>query len=101
MTGYFEKFGHSVPSGFVLLCFMSYLNLCISFSFPRPVNRESFQLSIASCDLATEGSIPCVATSELNAPPQSVWTVFGDLAAKTGAYNLGQGFPDWNPPQVR
>ena len=28
----------------------------------------------------------------------SVWTVFGDLASKTGASNLGQGFPDWAPP---
>lgn len=28
----------------------------------------------------------------------SVWTVFGDLASKTGASNLGQGFPDWSPP---
>lgn len=44
-------------------------------------------------------------TSKLQATPAtpslplpSVWTVFGELAAKTGASNLGQGFPDWNPP---
>lgn len=30
---------------------------------------------------------------------QTVWTVFGDLAKSTGAVNLGQGFPDWDPPQ--
>ena len=28
----------------------------------------------------------------------SVWSVFGKLASKTGACNLGQGFPDWEPP---
>mmetsp|Transcript_5513 Transcript_5513/g.9043 ORF Transcript_5513/g.9043 Transcript_5513/m.9043 type:complete len:470 (+) Transcript_5513:3-1412(+) len=30
---------------------------------------------------------------------QTVWTVFGDIASKTGSSNLGQGFPDWDPPQ--
>lgn len=29
---------------------------------------------------------------------ETVWTVFGDIAKETGASNLGQGFPDWNPP---
>lgn len=28
----------------------------------------------------------------------SVWSVFAEIATKTGAYNLGQGFPDWDPP---
>jgi aspartate/methionine/tyrosine aminotransferase len=28
----------------------------------------------------------------------TVWSVFGDLATKTLGSNLGQGFPDWNPP---
>ena len=28
----------------------------------------------------------------------SVWSVFGDLATSTNAINLGQGFPDWDPP---
>ena len=26
------------------------------------------------------------------------WSEFGELAASTGATNLGQGFPDWEPP---
>lgn len=30
--------------------------------------------------------------------PPSVWSTFGELAAKTGSSNLGQGFPDWDPP---
>lgn len=28
----------------------------------------------------------------------TVWTEFGQLAAETKAVNLGQGFPDWQPP---
>ena len=28
----------------------------------------------------------------------TVWSEFGALAAETGATNLGQGFPDWQPP---
>lgn len=31
-------------------------------------------------------------------PVPSVWNVFGELAQRTGACNLGQGFPDWDPP---
>lgn len=53
----------------------------------------------SECDLATEGSIPCNTAQFSDLPPPSVWTVFGELATKTGASNLGQGFPDWNPPQ--
>ena len=48
-----------------------------------------------SCDLATEGSVSCLDPT----PSPSVWAVFGELAAKYGASNLGQGFPDWSPPQ--
>jgi hypothetical protein len=29
----------------------------------------------------------------------TVWSEFGALAAETGALNLGQGFPDWEPPE--
>ena len=29
----------------------------------------------------------------------TVWSEFGALAAETGAVNLGQGFPDWQPPE--
>ena len=28
----------------------------------------------------------------------TVWSEFGALATETGAVNLGQGFPDWAPP---
>ena len=55
----------------------------------------------ASCELATEGAVRCTDTQDgesNDSPPPSVWTVFGEIAAKTGASNLGQGFPDWSPP---
>lgn len=29
----------------------------------------------------------------------TVWSEFGALASETGAVNLGQGFPDWQPPE--
>jgi hypothetical protein len=41
--------------------------------------------NIESCNVSDECSSP------------SVWSVFGELASQTGAANLGQGFPDWNP----
>ena len=28
----------------------------------------------------------------------TVWSEFGDIARETGAVSLGQGFPDWKPP---
>eukprot|EP00981_Chlorochromonas_danica_P008594 scaffold2237_cov175-Ochromonas_danica.AAC.16 len=31
--------------------------------------------------------------------PPNVWTTFGELAARTKGVNLGQGYPDWQPPQ--
>jgi len=29
----------------------------------------------------------------------TMWSEFGQLAVETGAVNLGQGFPDWQPPK--
>ncbi|CAN0393532.1 unnamed protein product, partial [Laminaria digitata] len=29
----------------------------------------------------------------------TVWSEFSALAAETGAINLGQGFPNWDPPE--
>lgn len=29
----------------------------------------------------------------------NVWTTFGELAVQTKGVNLGQGYPDWQPPQ--
>ena len=65
--------------------------------------RNSFRLrdAPADCDLMTESvvarSVEVVVKKAI--PQQSVWTVFGEIAATTDASNLGQGFPDWDPPQ--
>jgi len=42
----------------------------------------------------------CTSNTALQSTPMrpTVWSVFGDLASKTGSTNLGQGFPDWDTP---
>ena len=60
---------------------------------------------LESCELSSEGlAEDCnkrkVAGGSGYQPlAPSVWTVFGELASATKACNLGQGFPDWAPPQ--
>ena len=62
---------------------------------------------LESCELSSEGlaedchkrKLPARGGSEYKPLAPSVWTVFGELAAATKACNLGQGFPDWAPPQ--
>jgi len=29
----------------------------------------------------------------------SMWVEFGQLAIKTNSVNMGQGFPNWSPPE--
>lgn len=43
--------------------------------------------------LSTIFTLPCCSLKA------NVWTTFNDVALKTNAISLGQGFPDWNPPQ--
>lgn len=42
-------------------------------------------------------SQPAARIAGANAP--TVWSEFGALGRQTGAVNLGQGYPDWAPPQ--
>ena len=77
---------------------------------PKASSASALAEEVQQCELATEGTVPCddqgagVAALNVASPqqqpqaPPSVWTVFGELATKTGASNLGQGFPDWAPP---
>ena len=59
-------------------------------------NKGAGVIAEEECALSTEGTIPCgiddIARKDEKVKP-SVWNVFGDLAAKRGATNLGQGFP--------
>jgi len=59
--------------------------------------EEIKMMSTNQCALATEGTVQC--EMDVDLPAVSVWSYFGELASKTGAANLGQGFPDWDPPQ--
>ncbi len=83
------------------LCILAHLQLVALFCYSSAKKGRSTRYysagKIGECDLATEGSINCN-DETVRAKPVSVWTTFGELASKTGAYNLGQGFPDWNPP---
>ncbi|CAM9251166.1 unnamed protein product [Scytosiphon promiscuus] len=46
-----------------------------------------------------ELEIPALREVRSNSAGPTVWSEFSALAAETGAsVNLGQGFPDWNPP---
>lgn len=83
-------------------CLIVFFCLECQQSFPITLSkpRNQFRINAASeCELATEGTVPCNLELKITRTQQSVWTVFGELAAKTDASNLGQGFPDWDPPQ--
>jgi aspartate/methionine/tyrosine aminotransferase len=58
-------------------------------------SRRYTRYCSGECNLSTEGSI----TSNDPKSSGTVWTVFGELAKVNDAINLGQGYPDWNPPQ--
>ena len=61
---------------------------------------------IDKCKLANEGVLhkeyedsgQSVSREHKTGKP-SVWSVFGDVAEKSDGCNLGQGFPDWDPPR--
>ena len=42
---------------------------------------------------------PVVADRLIGTGSPTVWSEFGEIALSTGALNLGQGFPDWQPPE--
>lgn len=70
-----------------------------SFRINYSKQKSIFRCGIATeCDTTLEGTVG-ITEVKVQIPQQSVWTVFGELAAKTDSSNLGQGFPDWDPPQ--
>lgn len=87
----------------LLVLLLASLDQYASFTTSRlcEPSRLVAHVATAECDLATEGTIECdepVALQPIPKPAATVWQVFGDLAAKTKSVNLGQGFPDWSPP---
>jgi hypothetical protein len=68
----------------------------------EPCLRADAVRCIASIDkpavvnLPAEPFVPAARLQGSDKP--TVWGEFGALAVETGATNLGQGFPDWQPP---
>ena len=79
-----------------------YRNVPLSMSTP-PSSSSSISSSFTTTTVATSSSPPPQVSSllawrlqGLDAP--TVWQEFSPLAAQYQAINLGQGFPDWEPP---
>ena len=49
------------------------------------------KIEVEQCDVASEGTVDCQPRHTYVKPKTTVWSVFGALAASTGAANLGQG----------
>ena len=50
--------------------------------------------------LAADGRHSSVPAQRLDGTGKpTMWSEFGQLASETGGVNLGQGFPDWQPPE--
>lgn len=62
----------------------------VDLSEVRSVTLEN-DLSVDQCDMASEGTVDCQPRRAYVKPKPTVWSVFGGLAASTGASNLGQG----------
>jgi kynurenine--oxoglutarate transaminase/cysteine-S-conjugate beta-lyase/glutamine--phenylpyruvate transaminase len=99
MVSLFRQFLRLVVVWFCVLIHssLSLLDISCKRDFRRHIHYSTVSDKSGECGFASEGSVTTHDSHPILSPP-SVWTVFGDLAAKTGAVNLGQGFPDWNPP---
>ena len=66
----------------------------------EPCSRAAAVRCVASIDAPVDAPMePFVPAARLSGSDKpTVWGEFGQLAAETGAVNLGQGFPDWQPP---
>ena len=92
--------------------------LLLGWQAPAPTGGPHSQRVALSRMVADTGVVTPIATTPPDKPtlseaPRSslpadrlagtgnptVWSEFGQLAAETGAVNLGQGFPDWQPPE--
>ncbi|MDC0526043.1 aminotransferase class I/II-fold pyridoxal phosphate-dependent enzyme [bacterium] len=67
---------------------------------PSACSREDGfdRLPSLAADQAPEATLRTPADRLSGTDRPTVWSEFGQLAASTGAVNLGQGFPDWQPP---
>ena len=84
-------------------------NAASAYQLPSRGAAAPRRSALASCVIAPENpptttEYPPMAPFEpakrlAGSGKPTVWGEFGQLAASTGAVNLGQGFPDWQPPE--
>jgi len=67
-------------------------------SSSTPSSSSSSSSSPSSSSFATESAGEATMRLGLNSAP-TVWTEFGRLGQENEVVNLGQGFPDWLPPE--
>lgn len=59
---------------------------------------EKLQASAAALPKDEAASVSIIKRKLAGRAGPTVWSEFGALAAETGGINLGQGFPNWSPP---
>ncbi|XP_021370110.1 kynurenine--oxoglutarate transaminase 3-like isoform X1 [Mizuhopecten yessoensis] len=78
-------------------------NLCLACRQFKPVNQTLSRLQPYVCILATQhrnmASSKLGMANRLKGTEKNIWVEFGKLAGEHKALNLGQGFPDFKPPQ--
>ena len=82
----------------VILCLaLAALFMAPTWSFMAASRPRGTSSSLDAVVVSGEKLFTGVSAKKL-VKSSSVWATFGDLAAKAKAINLGQGFPDWDPP---
>jgi kynurenine--oxoglutarate transaminase/cysteine-S-conjugate beta-lyase/glutamine--phenylpyruvate transaminase len=82
----------------ILLTFSMLLRSASSFVRPSSIRRSSVALSTASSSSIDASTNFALSDRLEGLDKPTVWHEFSPLAVEHGAVNLGQGFPDWDPP---
>lgn len=80
---------------FNILLRIQTLQILLSIAYAFTTNRLFNSNFFNTIGTVSQERSTCL---EMSVAKPTVWNVFGDIAATTGASNLGQGFPDWSPP---
>lgn len=67
-------------------------------SMIKPVSNLVLRVANGDSSFSTESAGEATMRLGLNSAP-TVWTEFGRLGQEHDPVNLGQGFPDWMPPE--
>lgn len=74
----------------VLILFL----LCVVYVYSYPISAWALQIRNGRRRISISAT---TLDNDIVSSP-SVWTTFAQIAEETKAINLGQGFPDWDPP---